>query len=456
VELGAILARLIRDVRAIEGLLTMRIRKQLSRRDLLGTALGSAASAGIFSIIPASALGRAGRPAPSNRIVMGCIGMGGMGMGNMDAFIGQSDVQIVAVCDVDANHLANAKNRVDAKYGNTDCAAYKDFRELVARKDIDAISLATPDHWHAVPAVAALNSGKDVYGEKPISHCLMEGRAMADAQRRNGRVWQTGSWQRSVENFHHACQLVRNGRLGKVVRIEVGLPTGRGIGPVTFKDPPAHLDYDFWVGPSRMQPYCDERTHWNWRWQLDYGGGQLMDWIGHHGDIAHWGMGWDETGPIEIEGVGRYPESGIWDAATEYYFTARYRGGVDMIVANGGNRGIRGGTKWIGANGNWIWVDRGGIDAEPKSLLQERISPDEIQLVKSTFHHRQFLDAVKTRGSTLTPAETAHRSASIGHLGQIAMILGRKIRWNPDTETILNDPTATRMLSTPMRAPWRL
>lgn len=430
--------------------------RQMDRRGFLKNAVGVGSGFALFHIVPAEALGRAGRPAPSNRIVMGCIGLGGQGSGNMNAFLGQSDTQVVAVCDVDKDHLKHAKETVERRYSNGSCAAYSDFRELLARKDLDAISLATPDHWHAIPAILALNAGLDVYGEKPISHCLMEGRAMADAQKKNARIWQTGSWQRSQSNFRHACELVRNGRVGKVVRIEVGLPTGRPCGPVEFKDPPPALDYDFWVGPSRWTPYCEQRTHWNWRWQLDYGGGQMMDWIGHHGDIAHWGMGWDNTGPVEIEGKGDYPADGIWNAATAYHFVAKYRNGVEMHVANDGNQGIRHGTKWIGDKGAWVWVDRGGIDANPRNLLQEQIGPDEVQLFRSPGHHREFLDCVKTRARTTTPAETAHRSASIGHLGQIAMLIGRKIRWDPDTEKIPDDPTATRMLSTPMRAPWHV
>ena len=374
----------------------------------------------------------------------------------MNAFLNQPDTQVIAVCDVDKTRLAAAKDRVDRHYKNSDCAAYGDFRELLARPDLDILSLATPDHWHAVPAIMALNAGLDVYGEKPISHCLMEGRAMADAQARNGRIWQTGSWQRSTGNFRQACDLVRNGRLGKVVRIEVGLPTGSPCKPQTFKDPPPTLDYEMWLGPSRWQPYCDERTHYQWRWQLDYGGGQLMDWIGHHGDIAHWGMGWDNTGPLEIEGVGEYPTVGIWDAATRYYVVAKYAGGVEMHIANGGNKGIRTGTKWVGENGNWIWVDRGGLEANPQALLLEKPGPDEIHLTNSPNHHRNFLDSVRTRQPAIAPAETAHRSASVGHLGQIAMLTGRKIRWNPQTEQILNDPTAARMVSTPMRAPWHV
>ncbi|HEY0074484.1 MAG TPA: Gfo/Idh/MocA family oxidoreductase [Abditibacteriaceae bacterium] len=394
--------------------------------------------------------------APSNKITMGCIGTGGMGQGNMDNFLGQSDVRVLAVCDVDKNHLRDAKNKVDGRYGNTDCAAYTDFRELLARTDIDAISLATPDHWHAIPAIMAAKAGMDIYGEKPISHTLAEGIAMVDAVQKYGRIWQTGSWQRSQRDFRFACELVRNGRIGKVVKIEVGLPTGSGSGPVNFSEPPPHLDYDFWVGPSPWTPYSDKRAHWNWRWQLNYGGGQMMDWIGHHGDIAHWGMGWDDTGPVEVEGSAKFPDSGIWDAPTEYYYIAKYKNGTEMHVANGGNKGIRGGTKWIGEDGRWVWVDRGGLDANPKSLLQEKIGPEEIQLYRTPGHHRNFLDCVKSRQTTITPASAAHRSASIGHLGQIAMLLGRKIRWNPDTQEIIGDAAASRMLGKPQRAPWHL
>jgi predicted dehydrogenase len=431
--------------------------RRIDRRTFLSDAAGMTAGLGALSIIPASARGADGRPSPGNRIVMGCIGVGGQGTGNMGAFLGQPDVQVVAVCDVDKGHRDNAKGIVDRHYGNTDCVAYNDFRDILARPDLDAISMATPDHWHAVTAINSVRSGRDVYGEKPFTHCLAEGRALSNAVTQYGRVWQTGSWQRCQSNFRFAAELVRNQRIGKVVRIEVGLPTGSPCGPVQFKDPPPELDYDFWTGPSRWAPYCDQRTHWNWRWQLDYGGGQLMDWIGHHGDIAHWGMGWDNTGPIEIEPVqATYPPDGIWDAATSYHFIGRYRGGAEMHVANDGNGGIGHGTKWISADGSWVWVDRGFLDANPKSLLQERIGPDEIQFYQSPGHQREFVDCVKSRKTPLAPAETAHRSASIGHLGQISMILGRKLYWNPDTEEFRNDPMATRMLSTPMRAPWAL
>lgn len=427
--------------------------KKLSRRQLL-TGVAVAASSPYLNISWVRA--QAERPTPSNRITIGCIGVGGMGSGNMNAFLNERDAQVVAVCDVDKNHLKSAKESVDNRYGNSDCGAYSDFRELLARGDIDAVSIATPDHWHAIPAVMAARAGMDIYGEKPISHTLLEGRAMANAVKQYGRIWQTGSWQRSGNEFRFACELVHNGRIGRVAKIEVGLPGGSPSGPVNFSDPPPELDYDFWVGPSPWTPYSNKRAHWDWRWQLNYGGGQLMDWIGHHGDIAHWGMGWDETGPVEIAGSGQYPNEGIWDAATTYHFVAKYRNGTEMHVANGGNQNIRSGTKWIGENGNWVWVDRGGLEANPSSLLQEKIGPNEIQLLRSPGHHRNFLDCVKSRRTTITPAETAHRSASIGHLGQIAMLTGRKLRWNPDTEEFLGDAGATRLLGKAQRAPWHL
>jgi len=444
----------------IAGRLVMSNKNNISRRLFLTKAAGTAVGAVSFPyIVPSSALGKAGSASPSNRITMGCIGVGWQGGSNMNSFLGQKDCQIIAACDVAKNHLQGAVNRINNHYKNKDCAAYNDFRELLARDDIDAVSIGLPDHWHAIPAVAAAKSGKDIFGEKPLSHNLLEGRAICDAVKRYGRVWQTGSWQRSQSHFHQACELVINGRIGKVHTVEVGLPAGHtdfgrtkgqeGIGP-----PPKELDYDFWLGPAPYEPYCPARVHKNWRWHLDYGGGQLMDWVGHHVDIAHWGLGFDYEGPHEIEGRGEYPKDGLWNTATKYRLTAKYPKGITMIIA-GGHRDIRGGTKWIGEDG-WVWVDRGGMDANPKDVLKEKIGPDEINLFRSPGHWRNFLDCVKSRETTLTPCEVAHRSATPGHLGQIAMLLGRRIRFNPETEEILDDPTATRMLGRPMRSPWHL
>lgn len=421
--------------------------------------LKSTALAAVPFMISSKALGAGNSIAASNRITLGCIGVGWMGTSNLGDFLKEKDCQVVAICDIDQNHLQESVHRVNNHYGNQDCVGYHDFRELLARDDIDAVSIATPDHWHSIPAIEAAKAGKDIYSEKPLSHTLAEGRAMCDAVKRFGRIWQTGSWQRSQSNFRFACELVRNGRIGKVHTVEVGLPSGHtdfaGTGDqVAMAPPPAELDYDFWLGPAPYEPYTPARVHKNWRWHLDYGGGQLMDWIGHHGDIAHWGLDLDDTGPVEVRGWGDYPPAGLWNTPTRYVIHTQYANGIKMIIA-GGHPNIRGGTKWIGEEG-WVWVNRGGIEAHPGSLLQETIGPNETHLYHSPGHQREFLDCIKTRRTTLTPCETAHRSASPGHLGQIAMLLGRKIRFNPNNETILDDPQATALLGKSMRSPWRL
>lgn len=429
---------------------------RLTRRDFLRRSGLAAAALAFPTIVPSRVLGADGAVAPSNRIVMGCIGLGGMGGGNLGSFLNEKDCQVVAICDVDRNHADGAKKRVDGHYKNGDCKTYGDFRELVARDDIDAISMATPDHWHALTCILAARAGKDIYGEKPFTHDLQEGRALIRALQQHGRVWQTGSWQRSGGSFRLACELVLNGRIGRVHTVEVGLPNGGGGGSEKFCEPPAHLDYDFWVGPSPWAPYSPDRTHWNWRWQLDFGGGQMMDWIGHHADIAQWGLGTQYTGPVEVEPMGaEFPKEGLYNAPTSYKFAAKFANGATMIVANASQQPKGMGARWIGDKG-WVWVDRGGFDAEPKSLLKEIIGPEEINLLHSPGHHRNFLDCVKSRVSTITPAEAAHRSASVGHLGQIALLTGRKIKFNPDTEEIIGDPSASRLLGRAKRSPWNL
>ncbi|MHC4648285.1 MAG: Gfo/Idh/MocA family protein [Planctomycetota bacterium] len=429
----------------------------ITRRSFLRRTAGVAAGTIAFPyFVPSSVLGKTGVVAPSNRIVMGAIGYGWQGGSNTGGLLNKPEVQYVAVCDVDKNHLEKAKAKVDEKYGNKDCAAYGDFRELIARGDLDAVNIALPDHWHSVPAIMAAEAGLDIHGEKPLSHTLVEGRAMCDAIRQYGRIWQTGSWQRSKENFHRACELVVNERIGKVHRVEVGL--GQGFSDYAkTKDqqspgpPPAELDYDFWLGPAPWAPYCPARVHKNWRWHLDYGGGRLMDWVGHHVDIAHWGLGFDYTGPVEVEGWGRYPKEGVWNAPTDYECTCKYANGVELVMSST----LAGGTKWYGDKG-WVYVSRGRLDANPKSVLDDVIGPDETRLYHSRDHLQNFLDCIKSRQATITPCEVAHRSASVGHLSQIAMWLGRKIRFNPDTEQIIDDPTAAALLGKAMRGGWHL
>ncbi|MBP7050399.1 MAG: Gfo/Idh/MocA family oxidoreductase [Phycisphaerae bacterium] len=423
-----------------------------SRRRFLRHVAGiSAGVVGFPHIVPSTVLGSS---APSERITLGCIGVGGQGTGNMQGFLSKKDAQVVAVCDVDKKNLDRAKSLVDKKYENTGCATYHDFREVIARADIDALSLAMPDHWHSIPVVLGAQAGKDMYGEKPLARTIHEGMVMRDAMNQYGRIWQTGSWQRSQENFRHACELVRNGRIGKILRVEVGLPTGGGTDNRPVQPVPENLDWDFWLGPAPWVPYRGV-SHWDWRWIMDYSGGQLTDWAGHHIDIAHWGLGLEETGPVEIEGKGVYPKDGLFNVPTEYKFTCKYANGVEMVVANDRQVPKGMGTVWYGEKG-WVHVDRGRQATEPANLWNDVIGPNEIRLYESRDHQQNFLDCVRSRRKTITPIEVAHRSISVGLLGEIAMLLERKLRWNPEKEEFVNDPEANRMLSRPMRAPWHL
>ena len=421
-----------------------------TRRDFLKGTMTAASSTFVLpSLVPASVFGAR---APSNRIVMGAIGVGSQGTGDMRGFLSKEEVQMVAVCDVDKGHRDGAKQIVDERYGNRDCKAYHDFREIIGRGDLDAVQLAMPDHWHAIPAIAAARAGLDIHGQKPLARSIREGRAICDAVHRYGRVWQTGSQQRSDYKFRRACELVRNGRIGKILKIEVGLPTGGGTDVKPVMPVPEGLDWNFWLGPAPYVPYRGV-VHWDWRWIMDYSGGQLTDWAGHHIDIAHWGMGWDTTGPVEIEGRGNYPTEGLYNVATEYKFACTYADGTILTVAN--NRQLTQGAKWYGQTG-WIHVNRGGLNASDEKILKEEIGPDEITLYESRDHKQNFLDCVKSRRQTICPVEVGHRSISVGLLGEIAMLTGRKIKWDPETEQIVGDPQASALLGRSYREPWVL
>ena len=432
----------------------------LSRRKFLSL---TAAAVAAPAVIHSRALGGTEVPAPSNRITLGLIGCGNMGTSNARSFLNLKDCQVVAACDVDKNHLQNAVNVVNKHYSNKDCKAYHDFRELLARADIDAVMIATPDHWHGIAAVEAARHKKDIYGEKPLAHTIAEQQAIVAAVQKNGRIWQTGSWQRSVANFHKAAEIVRNGLIGKVTRVEVGLPDGnRNSGneakSMVPSDPPPQLDYETWTGPAQLLPYIQGRVHRNWRWHYNTGGGQIMDWIGHHCDIAHWGCDFDNSGPSEIEGHGEFPpKDAVWNTCTKYRITLRYPRDITMIIA-GGYDDIRGGTKWIGTDG-WVYVDRGVFEASNEDWRDYRTLPDDLRKVKlyqSTNHQQNFLDSIKSRTPTITPAETAHHSAIPGHLGLISMFVGRKIKWDVATEKILKDEEATKLLTRDFRQPWTL
>lgn len=435
-----------------------------TRRSFLKKTSVTAALLGFPTIVPSYVLARpsgSGRQqpvAPSNRITMGLIGCGGMGRGDMGALMQYPEVQFVAVCDPDLRQRTPARQSVLSHYAGQSrsgayagCDDYNDFRDLLARTDIDTVVQATPDHWHALVVTAAARAGKDIYGEKPLSLTIAQGRVMSDTVRQYGCVFQTGSQQRSDGRFRFACELVRNGRIGAVHRVTCGLPTTPTIANQPPIPVPEGFDYNLWLGPAPWAPYCENRTHWNFRWILDYSGGQVTDWGAHHIDIAHWGLGLQNTGPVEVEGVGEFPSDGLWNAATNYRFTAKYRTGVELIVTNNFENGV----KWEGEDG-WVFVSRGRIDAEPKSLLRETIGLHETHLYESPGHHRNFLDCIRSRREPIAPIEQAHRTITVAHLGNIAMQLGRKVHWDPDREMIVNDPAAERMVDRAMRAPWCL
>ncbi len=451
-------------------------RNNLSRRELIRKAAAlSVGIAGFPTIVPASALGRGGRIAPSNRITMGFIGTGNQGTNDLRVFLGDERVQVVAVCDVNRESAGYwdgavagrepAKRLIEESYAADKasgtykgCATYSDFREMLARKDIDAVEVATPDHWHALAAIAVMKSGKDVYCQKPLALTITEGRAISDASKKYNRIFQTGSQQRSDPHFRRAAELVRNGRVGKLKEVRCGLPGGRPdyghTGNRKSPEPvPDGFDFETWLGPAPKAEYAPARCHVNFRWIYDYSGGQVTDWGGHHPDCAQWGMGTEYTGPIEIRGAkAEFAPDPLWNTATEYYFEAIYKDGVKMIITNK----TRSGVTWEGSDG-WVWADRGQHEASSPAIMDSEIGEKEIHLYKSNSHYRNFIDGVLTRKECIAPAEVAHRSITICHLGNIAMRLGREsLNWDPDKEKIIGDDEAAKMLKRPHRAPWKL
>jgi predicted dehydrogenase len=434
------------------------MRDRSSRREFVKQSAKIVAGAIILpNIIPASALGKGGSTPPSDRIVIGAIGTGSQGMSNMRDFLDlKNEVQFVAVCDVDALHLAKAKQIADEANKNTDCRTYGDYREFLEKEKLDAVSIALPDHWHGIIYTAAVNKKLNVYGEKPICRTISDGQTIVSAVKKNNIIWQTGCWQRSQSHFHHGAELAINGRIGKINYIEVGLPDGgRGIGTPPVKDIPQELNWEMWLGPALKVPYRGV-AHWDWRWILDYSGGQLTDWAGHHIDIANWGAGLEHTGPVEISGSGVYPLEGLYNAPVEYDFLCKYANGIEMRVANAARQPHGMGATWYGDLG-WIHVDRGNrISASEPEILEETIGDNEIKLYKSDNHWQNFIDCVRSGKQAIAPVDVAYRAISVALLGEIAMTTGETIKWDPEKEEIIGNPRASRLLSRPYRKPWEL
>jgi len=432
------------------------------RRFLRNTAAATAAGVVLPGAVGRTAANPAGGVAPGNRVFIGFLGLGIQGTALLRAFLRHKDVRVVAVCDVYDFQRSKAKGIVDRHYGNSDCSAHNDFREVCGRGDIHAVCVATPDHWHVPVSLEAARNGKDMYTEKALGMSLAWNRALRTECRARGTVFQWGTQQRSGRNFRHACELVRNGRVGELRTIKVGVPHDFPFPHQQPQPVPAGFDYDMWLGPAPWAPYSYQRCRpWTrkesysiWYHISDYCLGGIGGYWGvHHVDIAQWGHGTDATGPVEIEGTAEFPREGLADCAVSWRVTHRYADGVEMVYMDRTQH--RQGVTFEGTDG-WVHVNRGGIWAEPASLLTSVIGPDEVRLPVSTDHQRDFLDAVKTRGTTVCPIDVAVRTDTICHLTDICTRLGRKLRWDPVREDFINDPEASRLLSRPMRSPWHL
>ncbi len=436
-------------------------------------------------VVPCSVLGNA---APSNRIHVAVIGNGNQSTIDLPAFLEQPDVQVLAVCDVNtASHgyktpdqflgrkpVQAQVNAYYAKRAGTGeykgCDAYNDFREVLARRDIDVVVLVVPDHWHAPMTVLAAEAGKDIYCEKPLSLTVEQGRAMVNAVRKHQRIFQTGSQFRSSPANRHGCELVLNGRIGKLQRILTFIAEQNAVdpGPGWKPEPvPEGFDYDLWLGPAPEAPYHSGRCLYRFRFILDYSGGQTTNFGCHSNDIAQWGTGNSHTVPIEYEDMGSvWPApGGLYNTATKVAFRARYADGLELICQTAPPFF---GCRFEGTEG-WVQFDFKGLHTQPESLKNSVIGPNEIRLPVSNparqqdsmkfyipDHVRNFLDAVKARKDPIEPVEIGHRTATLCHLGNIAMLLKRKIRFDPEKEQIVGDDEANRMLRRPMRPPWRI
>jgi predicted dehydrogenase len=405
-------------------------------------------------IVPARALGAAGSLAPSNRVAVGLIGCGGRMGGVAPALAQVPGVEIRAVCDV----FAPNRERFRQQYGLGEGDSYRDFRELLARTDIDAVAIASPDHWHVAQAIAAVQAGKDVYCEKPLSNTIAEGRALVDVVTRYGAVFQHGTQLHSSGGVRRACELVRNGRLGRLREIVIGSPPGRRLGAQPAMPVPADLDYDLWLGPAPAAPYSAARVFAadglpGWYFISDY---SKAGWIAGYGvhdlDIAQWGLGLERSGPVLIEGQGVYPTQGLFDTPLTFRIEFTYADGRRIVMTDTGQN--RHGVKFVGEQG-WVFT-RGEIEAEPRALLRDEPGPGDVQLYRSLDHAQNFIDCVRSRRETITPAEIAHRATSTALLGGIACRLGRPLRWDPARELFPDDPEANRLLRCTWRTPWVL
>ena len=426
-----------------------------SRRMFLRQSAGAAAGViAVPTLIPSSVLGGNDQTAPSNRITVGFIGVGSHGTDwNLPPYLNHKSARVVAVCDVDSQRMTRAKGMVDRHYQNKDCFATQDFREILARKDIDTVMISTPDHWHTLISLLAIQAGKDVQCEKPTL-TIHEGNVLIDAVRKHKKVFQTSTEDRSLVEYHRMAELVRNGRIGKLQRIEVILPKQPGgPGDPTPQPVPPYLDYGMWLGPAPDAPYTRDRVHYNFRWIWDYSGGIICDWGAHLFDTAQWANDTERSGPVEIAGTGTHWEGGLFNTVKDYDLTFRYANGVIMTCKPGDPS-----IKFIGTDG---WVGNSGwrapVQASSPKILDSVIGPEELHLyINPQGEHDDFLQCVKTRKDPYFPVDIGHRVSTVCHLANIAIKTGRKLRWDPVAEKFPDDEEANKMLDRPRRDPWQL
>jgi predicted dehydrogenase len=452
-----------------------------NRREFLKRALTAAGAAAAFpAIVPASVFGKT---APSNKIHVGAIGLGRISREHdLPGVLQYDEARMTAVCDLDGKRLKEGREFVEAFYakktGQADFLAvktYGDFRELLADKEIDAVIISTPDHWHAVPAIAAAKAGKDIYLQKPASLTIAEGRAMSDTIHRTGRILQIGSQQRSMPQFRYACELVRNGRIGELRSIKIGLPIDPAGDAESEMPVPKDLNYDMWLGSTPRVYYTEKRVHPQndysrpgWLRCEQFGAGMITGWGVHHLDIAHWAMNLEYSGPVEVEAQAEFPKKGLWDVHGKYRVTAKYANGVIMTVCDEFPNGVR----FEGSSG-WVFVTRGdyavtasdpiaqgantkALDASDPKILASKIGPDEVHLYQSEEQHKNWLDCIRTRRQPIAPAEVGHRTCSACLVSHTAMKIPRKLYWDPAQERFKGDDAANALLSRPMRAPWKI
>jgi len=459
-------------------------RASVTRRDfvksaLIGTVACSMRASGFPAIVPASVLGA---NAPSNRINVGAIGTGRISRGHdLPGIWRYEEAQIIAVCDLDSKRAEDARMLVNGYYskktGKTydGVIAYADYRVMLENKDVDAVVISTPDHWHALIGIDAVEAGKDVYLQKPASLTIAEGRALSNAVHRSGRIVQIGSQQRSSLQFRYAAELVRNGRIGKLKTVYVGLPADPSGDEEPDMPVPKKLNYEMWLGSTPYRYYTEKRVHPQndygrpgWLRCEQFGAGMITGWGSHHIDCAHWAMDTEYTGPVEVFGSAEFPQKGLWDVHGKFRTEALYAGGVRMIVSTELPNGIK-----FEGTGGWIFVSRGNeqvtasdpvaklkdataLAASDPGIITSVIGPREVHLYESKEHHGNWLECVKSRKPPIAPIEVGHRSCSTCLVHQIAMKLKRKVYWDPQQERFRNDDQANSMLSRPQRWPYAI